>query len=254
MSKKIKNTIEQEEGFTLIELLVVILVIGILAAIAIPVFLNQRKTANEAAVKSDLINAAKVFETELIANKGKSYPTVIPQSVKTSSGVTLSLPTGVAVDPNLEVSFVAKDSYQTNFTFSQNGPSFYISAPMTDIVRNASVHFKYQCLDSSGNTINRESNFGLTTKTTGASSFSLGFNCTTGTTLIKGSGVVFADSSQTYANTTQLRASHGEYALPDPNATVASDKSFCINGTHSNISGKNFKYDSLKGGFQEGSC
>jgi type IV pilus assembly protein PilA len=59
---------EREEGFTLIELLVVIIIIGILAAIAIPVFLNQRKKAWDAAVKSDLRNAATAEETWLTDN------------------------------------------------------------------------------------------------------------------------------------------------------------------------------------------
>ncbi|HEV7826203.1 MAG TPA: prepilin-type N-terminal cleavage/methylation domain-containing protein, partial [Mycobacteriales bacterium] len=49
---------EKDEGFTLIELLVVIIIIGILAAIAIPVFLNQRNNGYRATLKSDLKNAA----------------------------------------------------------------------------------------------------------------------------------------------------------------------------------------------------
>ena len=56
---------EREGGFTLIELLVVIIIIGILAAIAIPVFLNQRKKGYDAQVKSDLRNAATAEETYL---------------------------------------------------------------------------------------------------------------------------------------------------------------------------------------------
>jgi type IV pilus assembly protein PilA len=59
---------EREEGFTLIELLVVIIIIGILAAIAIPVFLNQRQKGYDAQVKADLRNAATAEETYLTDN------------------------------------------------------------------------------------------------------------------------------------------------------------------------------------------
>jgi type IV pilus assembly protein PilA len=56
---------EHEEGFTLIELLVVIIIIGILAAIAIPVFLSQRQKGYDAGVKSDLRNLATAEESYL---------------------------------------------------------------------------------------------------------------------------------------------------------------------------------------------
>ena len=53
-----------DHGFALIELLVVIIIIGILAAIAIPVYLNQRKKASDASMRSDL---------RVIATKEESY-------------------------------------------------------------------------------------------------------------------------------------------------------------------------------------
>jgi type IV pilus assembly protein PilA len=96
-----KAMAQKDEGFTLIELLVVMIIIGILAAIAIPVFLSQRQKGYDASVKSDLRTIANELEsyntdqqaypTGAIAN-GAGITTIgtDPTTVRTSSGNTFN--------------------------------------------------------------------------------------------------------------------------------------------------------------------
>ena len=70
MLSKLRRRTEEENGFTLIELLVVILIIGILAAIAIPAFINQRSKAYDAAAKSNVKTAQIAEETYSTDNNG----------------------------------------------------------------------------------------------------------------------------------------------------------------------------------------
>ena len=70
MLARIRKRIDkEEEGFTLIELLVVIIIIGILAAIAIPVFLSQKTKGYEASMKSDLRTVAQEIESHNVDNQ-----------------------------------------------------------------------------------------------------------------------------------------------------------------------------------------
>jgi type IV pilus assembly protein PilA len=71
MLHKLRERAQDEKGFTLIELLVVILIIGILAAIALPAFLNQRGKAQDSEAKSAVRTAQTAMETYY--TEGQSY-------------------------------------------------------------------------------------------------------------------------------------------------------------------------------------
>lgn len=244
-----------ESGFTLIELLVVVLVIGILTTISVPVFLNQRQKANEAAVKSDLINAAKVFETEFVSEKAKNYPTQMPANVKTSNGVILSLPSEILPNKIVEVPAADKVGYTLKIRFfeSSTGVSFYRYFIGLDKSRILKWSAAWRCSNGSSS---RDMTVDVLSYIYVGYSEQLwvqNLTCDAGYTRVPGSIVI---SSAANNGDTSMYP-QGLTNIPDANGKVApkpTDKGFCINGTHENISGKKFKYDSLNGGFAEGSC
>ncbi len=128
MLARIRKSIEEnDEGFTLIELLVVIIIIGILAAIAIPVFLNQRKKGYQASMKSDLRTMATEeetyftdFQTYVAVPASTGTAVVGPDTVTLSTGNTVQT-TGAGVNGYCMKITSSKSTGVTYWYDSQNG-------------------------------------------------------------------------------------------------------------------------------------
>jgi type IV pilus assembly protein PilA len=115
---------ENEGGFTLIELLVVVIIIGILAAIAIPTFLNQREKAWQKTAQSDLRNAAVAAE-EFFSDNG-TYSALSTVSMNNSDDVVLSVHTATATGYCLQAdhsSLGAANSIDFHFDSADGKPA-----------------------------------------------------------------------------------------------------------------------------------
>jgi type IV pilus assembly protein PilA len=150
MLHKLRDRAQSEKGFTLIELLVVILIIGILAAIALPAFLNQRSKAQDANAKSVVRTAQTAIETFYTDNQTYTGATVgaaagagtLTDIEPTLRDAVAAAPAGNAltVTPNGTVGYVLKVTSKSN-----DANTFTITAANGTVQRSCTAGGKGGC-------------------------------------------------------------------------------------------------------------
>src|SRR3954470_7151773 len=114
----LRNRLNGEEGFTLIELLVVILIIGILAAIAIPSFLNQKGKGEDSKAKADARTTQTALETYYTDNQTYVGGTANAAGTGTLQVIEKQVPIGTASATPPQGQVYVNGSSNTDYTIT----------------------------------------------------------------------------------------------------------------------------------------
>jgi type IV pilus assembly protein PilA len=138
MLLKLRERMTSEKGFTLIELLVVMLIIGILAAIAIPTFFNQKEKAQDTDGKAMAKSAQTAIETYATDNNG-SYVLADGAALHT---IESTVPATIGVTGSGGLGLPSATGYRVTATVTETGHTFSVD-------RNGGT-FTYPCGPAAG--------------------------------------------------------------------------------------------------------
>ena len=126
---------KSDEGFTLIELLVVVVIIGVLVAIAVPVYLNYRKGAADKSAQSDVRGAVSAVE-QFYTDNHNTYPGTVSGANAGSSSSTsaLTLTTGAGGTQTITL------SDKTQLGYVNNGASYLLCGRLVSRLRRRDRH------------------------------------------------------------------------------------------------------------------
>ena len=132
------NVNKRDEGFTLIELLVVVVIIGVLVAIAVPVYLNYRKGAADKSAQSDVRGAISAVE-QFYTDNGNTYPDTVSG---TNSGASATSSLGLTIGAAAATQTITL-SDKTQLSYVNHGAVYLICATN---VGGSGKWYLYDCL------------------------------------------------------------------------------------------------------------
>ena len=158
-----RRRVSGQSGFTLIELLVVVIIIGILASIGVPIYLNVRKAAWNSAAESDLRHATDSIENARIELDGKLPPNFMVAANSEGSAYTIAsnvkrayssktppkLQTQVTLSPGVSLCYTTTgDTYRLYTTNSNNLSVYYVYDSATGQIQKKDNPYKIAAASS----------------------------------------------------------------------------------------------------------